>query len=106
MRSRCRIGSAEKSVLQGLKDRGGTWCTKDGAIWDSLHWTARILESLAVKGLVDELEPDKKYRINKAGDKALAVTVFPQQAVLSETGYVNSPLQSRLRGIPAPKGRR
>lgn len=63
------LGSAERAVLAGLYANGGTWSASKRPLWESRHWTLRILAALTRRGLVREVVPDVQYEITKEGER-------------------------------------
>lgn len=67
MTNRRLLGTAEKEVLKNLYRNGGKWEEGNRRLWENKHWTLTLLASLVVKGYVDEVEPDKQYRLAPEG---------------------------------------
>lgn len=68
MGSSDRVSSAEAAALYELADRSkGEWREDDKPLWDNRHWTLALLNKLAKRGLVDEVEPDVHYRLSQHG---------------------------------------
>jgi hypothetical protein len=62
------LGSAEGAVLAALLGRRGhAWAADDRPLWESRHWTLTLLNTLTSKGLVDELDPNKRYELTAEG---------------------------------------
>lgn len=59
------LGRIQKQVLYALEQHGGRWQRPGGWVWDNTGTTARVLQSLAKYGLVEELGAG--YRITEAG---------------------------------------
>lgn len=66
------LGTAEKAVLCELVTQGGSWSTADRPLWESRHWTLKLLCGLIPKGMVTEVVRDEQYEISAKG---LAVVV-------------------------------
>lgn len=63
-----RISSAEAAVLRRLSDAdGGRWDADSRPLWENRYWTLRLLNILASKGLVSEIEIERTYEITADG---------------------------------------
>lgn len=62
-----RLSSAEADTLVRLANRGGVWSTGHRPLWESRYWTVHLLNMLARRGLVAELEADRRYEISRDG---------------------------------------
>lgn len=64
-----RLSSAEATVLRRLADSGsGVWDAGDSRpLWENRYWTLCLLNKLAGKGLVAEVETDRVYGITPDG---------------------------------------
>lgn len=60
------VGTAEKHTLAALLSLGGSWSEESSWVWESRHWTLRILHGLAAKGYVLETQPDQ-FELTDAG---------------------------------------
>lgn len=61
------LGTAEKAVLRELVARGGSWAAADYPLWESRHWTLKLLCGLIPKDMVTEVVRDEQYEISTKG---------------------------------------
>lgn len=61
------LSSAEYTVMERMYHRGGSWTAGDLPLWENRHWTLHLLNVLAVRGLVDEVERDTRYDLGRKG---------------------------------------
>lgn len=61
------LGTAEKSALLALMNRGGSWAKGDKPLWESAYWTIELLCGLIRKGMVVEVAVNRQYELSKQG---------------------------------------
>jgi hypothetical protein len=92
MTRRAPIGTAEQAVLVALSDRGGVWAAGDRPLWESNHWTLKLLNTLTGKGLVQELEYNQRYGFTDQG-RVTATEILSKRASISQDWDVDCPRQ-------------
>lgn len=61
------LGTAEKTALLALLNRGGTWSKGDKPLWESAYWTIELLCGLIRKGMATEVAIGKQYELSEQG---------------------------------------